>query len=100
MTLDKYFNYLKLNRIISKLTRNATGSVILGLSKDDIKKAELILPPRKTLDEFGAIVKPIFDKKGINQIQIQSLTKTRDTLLPKLMSGQVRVNNLKQTINA
>ena len=33
----------------------------------------------------------IFNKMEINTEQIQSLTKTRDTLLPKLMSGQVRV---------
>ena len=36
-------------------------------------------------------------KKIVNNNQIQSLNKTRDTLLPKLMSGQVRVNNIKQT---
>lgn len=39
-------------------------------------------------------------KKDINHNNIQSLTKTRDTLLPKLMSGQVRVNNIKQTADA
>ena len=97
---DKYFNYIKLKRIIDELTRNATGSVILGLSKDDIKKAELILPSRIKLDEFSEIVKPLFNKIEINQNQLQSLTITRDTLLPKLMSGQVRVNNIKQTANA
>lgn len=88
---DKYFNYIKLKRIIDELTRNATGSVILGLSKDDIKKAELILPSRKKLDEFSKVVKPLFNKIEINNNQLQSLTKTRDSLLPKLMSGQVRV---------
>lgn len=97
---DKYFNYIKLKRIIDELTRNATGSVILGLSKDDIKKAELILPSRIKLDEFSEIVKPLFNKIEINQNQLQSLTITRDTLLPKLMSGQVRVKNLKQTADA
>lgn len=97
---DKYFNYIKLNRIINELTRNATGSVILGLSKDDISKAELILPARERLDEFSEVVRPLFNKLEINQNQIQSLTNTRDTLLPKLMSGQVRVKNLKQTVDA
>ena len=97
---DKYFNYIKLKRIIDELTRNATGSVILGLSKDDIKKAELILPSRIKLDEFSEIVKTLFNKIEINQNQLQSLTITRDTLLPKLMSGQVRVKNLKQTADA
>ncbi len=97
---DKYFNYIKLNRIINELTRNATGSVILGLSKDDISKAELILPARERLDEFSEVVRPLFNKLEINQNQIQSLTNTRDTLLPKLMSGQVRVKNIKHTADA
>jgi type I restriction enzyme S subunit len=37
-------------------------------------------------------VEPYFDKIFINQIQIRTLEKLRDTLLPKLMSGEVRVN--------
>lgn len=50
--------------------------------------------------EIQSKIKPIFSKTIINLEQIQSLTKTRDTLLPKLMSGQVRVNNPKQTADA
>ena len=41
-----------------------------------------------------------YSKIKSNISQIQSLTKTRDTLLPKLMSGQIRVNNIKQTADA
>ena len=89
--IDKYFNYITLSQIIDKLTKNATGSVILGLSKDDIRKAEIVIPCREKLDEFGNVVLGFFEKIKINKEQIQSLTKTREALLPKFMSGQVRV---------
>jgi type I restriction enzyme S subunit len=52
------------------------------------------------LEKFDEIIEPIFSKVLYNTIQIQSLTTSRDTLLPKLMSGQVRVNNIKQTTDA
>lgn len=92
---DKYFNYLTLGRIIDNLTKNATGSVILGLSKNDINGEEIVIPNRDKLDEFSNIVQGLFNKKEINQQQIQTLKQTRDTLLPKLMSGQLRVNGFK-----
>jgi type I restriction enzyme S subunit len=44
------------------------------------------------IEEFGKIVKPYFEKIKINQIQIRTLTQLRDTLLPKLMSGEIRLN--------
>ena len=37
------------------------------------------------------MIKPIFDKIKSNQTQIRTLTQTRDTLLPKLMSGEIRI---------
>ena len=42
-------------------------------------------------EEFDIEIKPIFQKIESNQTQIRTLTQTRDTLLPKLISGEVRV---------
>jgi type I restriction enzyme S subunit len=49
------------------------------------------MPPRKELDEFNLTVKSLFDKILANEIQITQLSTLRDSLLPKLMSGEVRV---------
>ena len=51
------------------------------------KQKNLFLENQK----FDIIIKDYFDKILINQQQIQTLTQLRDTLLPKLMSGEVRV---------
>ena len=47
--------------------------------------------PSKLIDEYNIQAIPLFKKEVINQQQISALEKLRDTLLPKLMSGEVRV---------
>jgi type I restriction enzyme S subunit len=51
----------------------------------------IILPPKKLLLQFDAKILSAFKKIRINQLQIRTLESLRDTLLPKLMSGEVRV---------
>lgn len=48
--------------------------------------------PANLINSFNKQVSPLFNKKRNNQLQIRTLTSFRDTLLPKLMSGEVRVN--------
>ena len=67
---------------------------------DSIKDFPIVIPSNEYKQQFEEILKPIMSKQKVNIDQIQSLTKTRDTLLPKLMSGQVRVKNIKQTTDA
>ena len=76
------------------------GSAQPNISPSQIENIDIIYPNEEKLVSFLNISNPIFNKVLDNNNQIQSLTETRDTLLPKLMSGQVRVNNLKQTANA
>ncbi len=49
------------------------------------------VPDLETFNEANKILKPLLDKLQNNSLQIQTLTQTRDTLLPKLMSGQLEV---------
>jgi type I restriction enzyme S subunit len=84
-----YFSYFTLKSFdLKSLNRGSTQPLI---TQTDLKKQKIILPRKSILGKFDEISKNIFDKKGINYIQIQSITKLRDTLLPQLMSGKVRV---------
>jgi type I restriction enzyme S subunit len=58
-----------------------------------IKDMELFIPGKKKLKDFKELVIPYFEKVKTNLNQINTLTQLRDTLLPKLMSGEVRVEN-------
>jgi len=54
---------------------------------------EVVRPDNNILNKFSEMVNPIMKKTLDNLYQIQSISKARDELLPRLMSGKVRVNN-------
>jgi type I restriction enzyme S subunit len=69
----------------------SNGSTVLHLSKKAIPEYEMKLPPDSLINEFSKKVKPLVQKQFRNQTQIRTLTALRDTLLPKLMSGEITV---------
>ena len=83
--------YMNLSRSIERLKAQATGSVILGLSKPDINDMKLILPTEEILNKYSDIFKNAFDKKHILELENDKLINLRDILLPKLMSGEIKV---------
>ncbi len=69
------------------------GTATLNLNTGNFSKIEISLPKEEILKDFHSEVEPLFDKIYTNQEQICTLEKLRDTLLPKLMSGEVRIAN-------
>jgi len=70
------------------------GTVFGAMNKQSFNCLASIVPPKKLIESFNSIVSPLDTKIFVNENQIQSLTKTRDRLLPKLMSGQLRITEL------
>ena len=54
----------------------------------------IMLPPDSIIDEFCRIVTPMYDLVSSNIVENQSLSRARDSLLPKLMSGEIDISNL------
>lgn len=76
---------------INLIKQLASGSTFLELSKSNFRNFLFLIPDSQCLSEYDEIIKPVFQKVENNIRQIRSLTQTRDVLLPKLMSGQVRI---------
>ena len=72
------------------------GAVQALITQTDLKKYPVIIPDNEIMNKFKGITTAIFEKIKNNTSQIQTLTKTRDTLLPKLMSGKIRVEGFGQ----
>ena len=89
----KYFIYLWLNSVQGKqfVDEHKSGSTQEYLSLGSLRGIQLKSPPNDLLLIFNAKVDNWFKKIHANTKQIQTLEKLRDTLLPKLMSGEVRV---------
>ena len=92
--------WIKSKDIQTEINSSIVQGVQANVSLAVLGDLKIILPTDSIMLKWKDIIKPIYKKIYNNNNQIQSLTKTRDTLLPKLMSGQVRVKNLKQTADA
>ena len=88
----RYFLYLFMQSSYELLHAMASGgTATLNLNTGDFSKMEILKPDDETLKIFHQVVEPTFDKIFINSKQIQTLENLRDTLLPKLLSGGIRV---------
>ena len=92
----RYFLYLTMKASYELLQAEASGgTATLNLNTGNFAKFAIPLPQDSLLVEFNSIVESIFNKIYQNQSQIQTLEKLRDNLLPKLMSGEVRVDSIQ-----
>lgn len=87
---NEYVN-LTVKYYLEKLKQGAAGSVIKGLTKSDMLNIPILKTNMEHFEKFHKILNPIFKKKMINRKENQSLKELRDSLLPKLMSGEIRV---------
>lgn len=71
------------------------GSAVPSLTTQLLKQIPIIVPEEKIMQKFDSAVVALYNKMDKNNTQIQTLTQTRDALLPKLMSGEIRVNEVK-----
>ncbi|HBM1136782.1 TPA: restriction endonuclease subunit S [Acinetobacter baumannii] len=86
-----YFVYLLLAYIVDELLAAAYGSVFDTITTRTFEDVGIKLPSMDIVAKFESEIAPIFEKKLNNVEQIQTLEKLRDTLLPKLMNGEVTV---------
>jgi len=70
----------------------ANGSTVLHLSKDAVPSFKFNMPPKDLIISFTSIVQPMMQKLNQNINHIRNLDDIRNTLLPKLMSGEVKIS--------
>lgn len=83
------YSYLRLNQ--ERLTDLATGSAQQNLSKDIISKFKIICPPKEILTTYETVVSNFSEQIIELTKENNSLVQLRDTLLPKLLSGEVEI---------
>jgi len=88
-----YFLYLWLKSSYGKefIHENRSGSTQEYISLTSLRNIIFYIPNTQTIINFNEKVNPLFEKINANQQQIKTLENIRDTLLPRLMSGEVRV---------
>ena len=88
---NRAFIYEILNQAFTYFERIGSGSVYINISSKDLKQYKLIIPSKQVLMKYHYQLEPIFSELHNRKEQITSLTNLRDTLLPKLMSGELEI---------
>ncbi len=88
--MKMYFVYMLLSRR-DELINYANGSTFLEISRSNFKKLKMLLPSENILHQFENITARIFDEEYALEQQNKNLTKQRDLILPRLMSGKLAV---------
>ncbi len=86
------YTYYKMMSLMEEIKAfNNSGTVFGSINKNDIQNINITIPPKTIVESFESMAKPINDKIIQNTKQIKTLEQNRDILLPKLMSGELRV---------
>ena len=75
-------------------TMGSTSSIATAVNSKIIKGMPFVVPTDEEITEFHSLAAPMFAKIKANQAEIRNLTSLRDTLLPKLMSGELDVSDI------
>lgn len=88
------YYFLSINRHLLKHAQ--TGAVQPHVKPADIHDFDLIIPPKEHIQRFQDLISSFISKKGLIEQESRRLAEIRDTLLPRLMSGELKVNEIEQ----
>lgn len=71
------------------------GSAVPSMTTDILNAMEVVIPSASALKEFESLVAPMYEAMEANDVQSKALSQMRDTLLPKLMSGEIDVSDIQ-----
>ena len=93
--IDFFDFYFKSKRFNAEVTLRASGSVRQALNYNDFGMIEIPYPTKEMIEKFNSSYKTIKERININKTKISNLEQLRDTLLPKLMNGEIDLDKIE-----
>jgi type I restriction enzyme S subunit len=93
-SLSPFYSYWLLKFLGDEIRMAGSGGSVFGnLSKGRFEKLKVLLADKSVIGKFHKMVEPLFHKILNNMLESETLASIRDTLLPKLLSGETRIKN-------
>jgi type I restriction enzyme S subunit len=86
-----FHTYFVTRALVSQLQQHAHGSVFDTITRDTLAGVQVALPPAAVVEQFEDTVSPLMERIRNNLHESRTLAALRDALLPKLLSGELRV---------
>ena len=91
----KFFLLFSIKPLLNVVEQTEVATTVIHIGKQDFDAFEIILPTDNILDQFDVITAPMYSEIVKNKLETQRLAALRDTLLPKLMNGEIDVSEVK-----
>lgn len=91
----KAFLYFSIKPLLDVVEKTQVATTVIHIGKKDFDKFQITLPTEEILDKFDGLTDPILDQIVANRLENHRLAELRDTLLPKLMNGEIEVNEVR-----
>ena len=88
---DAYFTYFTTCRLVDALKQRSHGSVFDTITRETLASVFVVYPSKREIQTFESTISPVMERIKENLMQAQTLATLRDTLLPRLISGQLRL---------
>jgi len=98
--LPNVFVLLWCRENMDAIVGNANGSTFLEISKSNFRPLRVVVPSNEVLTNFSKLAAPLYRQLAENEHESRTLAKLRDTLLPKLISGELRVKDAERFLEA
>lgn len=95
---DSYFTYFSTYSLVESLKQRSHGSVFDTITTETMRGITVIYPDVSVIHSFESELQPVMDRIKENICQAQTLTQLRDTLLPRLISGQLRLPDAEKAV--
>lgn len=89
--ISHVYIYPYVKSVIKKIIGNQTGGAQQHINKGNVEDTKLLIPNKKVLNAYTKLVRPQYDLISSICFENELLTRLRDSLIPKLMSGEIRV---------
>lgn len=89
--VSQYYVYLITLQLVTRLLKKANGAVFNAITTRDFTNERIVIPFNSIIKSFSSIVEPLYENILLNEFQIKRLSQLRDTLLPRLMSGELQI---------
>ena len=93
--IDFFDFYFKSKKFNAEVTLRASGSVRQALNYNDFGMIQILFPTKEMIDKFNNSYKTLKERINKNKIKIRNLEQIRDTLLPKLMNGEIDLDRVE-----
>ncbi len=93
---NKWFYFAWTNHHLKKFIKMASDrATTMGhIKRDALEKARVLIPTQETYNHIGELLQPLYDLIIANRIENRKLALLRDTLRPRLMSGEIDVSDI------